>query len=72
MLKGLLCPYIKALCVFQGDQRLWKNVFYIGAGVSMLGTLAYCILIKDKEQPWAKPDKQQEEQNKQDDEIPKR
>ena len=40
--------------IFQDTLEQWKTVFFIGAGVSIVGNLFYVCFASATEQPWSK------------------
>ena len=43
---------------FQPSKGQWQKVFFMAAGVYMLGTLAYLIFADSREQRWARSEKE--------------
>ena len=39
--------------LFQGTQEQWRNVFYLCAGLSLLGEVVYVLFASSEPQPWS-------------------
>lgn len=63
---GIVAPTFVGLLTPNGRQSEWSLVFYITAGIYVIGAIAYIILGSAEKQPWAeekKPTEREIEEN---------
>lgn len=49
--------------IFQNNLENWQKVFWLAAGVNVIGTIGYFILAGGEELDWAKPKKKKTEKD---------
>ena len=61
VITGFVCPMVVTLLTPNGTRAEWLNVFYLAAGINIVGSLMYLFFGSSELQEWAVPPSQRKD-----------